>query len=153
MLGQIGAVWCNLVQIRPWLVQTGAVWCKLVQTGAHCCRLLKFGAIWWRLVQLRSCWCSLVQLDAFCCMLVHLDVYWCSLEQFGAMLRQIGTDWYNLVQIMYDSSLFSLSRLVRLVQPCSMNVGMFFGLSTLVRLVQPALCMLVFYSVLVRCYP
>ena len=29
MLGQIGAVWCNLVQIRPWLVQIEAVWCSL----------------------------------------------------------------------------------------------------------------------------
>ena len=38
---------------------------------------------------------------------------------------------------MYDGILFSLRRLVRLVQPCSMNVGMFFGLNTLVRLVQP----------------
>ena len=103
MLGQIGAVWYNLVQIRPWLVQTGAVWCKLVQ----------------------------------------IEAVWCSLGH-STLVRLYS---------MYDSILFSLSSLVRLVQPCSMNVGMFFGLSTLVRLVQPALCMLVFYSVLVRCYP
>ena len=106
MLGQIGAVWCNLVQIRPWLVQTGAVWCKLVQ----------------------------------------IEAVWCSLGH-STLVRLVR------LYSMYDSILFSLSRLVRLVQPCSMNVSMFFGLSTLVRLVQPALCMLVFYSVLVRCYP
>ena len=41
--------------------------------------------------------------------------------------------------------------LVRLVRPCSMNVGILLGLvRSLVRLVQPCSCMLVFYSVLVR---
>ena len=40
---------------------------------------------------------------------------------------------------------------VRLVRPCSMNVGILFGLvRSLVRLVQACSCMLVFYSVLVR---
>ena len=41
--------------------------------------------------------------------------------------------------------------IVRLVRPCSMNVGILFGLvRSLVRLVQPCSCMLVFYLVLVQ---
>ena len=54
---------------------------------------------------------------------------------------------------MYDGILFSLRRLVRLVQPCSMNVGMFFGLNTLVCLVQPCSVYVGILFNLSLCYP
>ena len=51
MLGQIGAVWCNLCKLAQFeavssmLVKTDLVWCRFVQFGAHWFSLVHVGAV------------------------------------------------------------------------------------------------------------
>ena len=61
---QIGAVWCNLLQIGACFVQLGAHWCSLVQIVAVSSMLVQIDVVWRRLVQFAAHWCSLVHVCA-----------------------------------------------------------------------------------------